>query len=268
MAKGRLISTNFWMDGKVENDFTPEDKYGYLWCLTNPHTNLCGCYEVSIKQIAHEMGYNTDTVERLLKRLDGSHNVIRYSAATKELLVLNWYRYNWNTSEKLDKPLLAEIRTVKCDRFREYLADRYNERDSVSVPYEYWADQPPAAVEPPQPPQPPRKGGAGGEPTPERQVRHKRGQYGWVRLSDEEMDRLVRDLGPDELNRCITYVDEAAQTTGNKNKWKDWNLVIRKCSKGRWGLERTPPPSGGVRKSASQGAAEDLRELHELFGER
>ena len=87
-------------------------------------------------------------------------------------------------------------------------------------------------------------------------------------ITDEEMDRLVRDLGPDELNRCITYVDEAAQTTGNKNKWKDWNLVIRKCSKGRWGLERTPPPSGGVRKSASQGAAEDLRELHELFGER
>ena len=144
MAKGRLISTNFWMDGKVEDDFTPEDKYAYLWCLTNPHTNLCGCYEVSIKQIAHELGYNTDTVERLLKRLDGAHNVIRYSAPTKELLVLNWYRYNWNASEKLDKPLLAEIRTVKCDSFREYLADRYNERDSVSVPYEYWADQPPA----------------------------------------------------------------------------------------------------------------------------
>ena len=52
------------------------------------------------------------------------------------------------------------------------------------------------------------------------------------------MDRLTRDLGPDELARCITYVDEAAQTTGNKNKWKDWNLVIRKCSKGRWGLAR------------------------------
>lgn len=264
MAKGRLISTNFWMDGKVEDDFTPEDKYAYLWCLTNPHTNLCGCYEVSIKQIAHELGYNTDTVERLLKRLDGAHNVIRYSAPTKELLVLNWYRYNWNASEKLDKPLLAEIRTVKCDSFREYLADRYNERDSVSVPYEYWADQSPAGSEPPPPP---RKGGDGAEATPERQVRHKRGQYGWVRLTDEEMDRLTRDLGPDELARCITYVDEAAQTTGNKNKWKDWNLVIRKCSKGRWGLERTPAPAGGTRKSASQGAAEDLRELHELFGE-
>ncbi len=72
------------------------------------------------------------------------------------------------------------------------------------------------------------------------ETRHKRGQYGWVRLTDEEMDRLTRDLGPDELARCITYVDEAAQTTGNKNKWKDWNLVIRKYSKGRWGVEQAP----------------------------
>ena len=68
MAKGRLISTNFWMDGKVEDDFTPEDKYAYLWCLTNPHTNLCGCYEVSIKQIAHELGYESLTYfERMFK---------------------------------------------------------------------------------------------------------------------------------------------------------------------------------------------------------
>ena len=266
MAKGRLISTNFWMDGKVEDDFTPEDKYGYLWCLTNPHTNLCGCYEVSIKQIAHEMGYNTDTVERLLKRLDGAHNVIRYNAPTKELLVLNWYRYNWSGSEKLDKPLLTEIRAVKCDDFREYLADRYNERDSVVVPYEYWSDPPPQEQGAPPPSRPKRKPATEGAP-PEKKVRHKRGQYGWVRLTDEEMERLARDLGPDELDRCITYVDEAAQTTGNKNKWKDWNLVIRKCSKGRWGLERAPAPAGVQRKSASQGAAEDLRELYELFGE-
>ena len=115
MAKGRLISMNFWSDGKVEDDFTPEDKYGYLWCLTNPHTNLCGCYEISTKQIAHELGYNTDTVERLLKRLDGAHNVIRYSAPTKELLVLNWYRYNWNASEKLD---MSGSEFMRAKKFR------------------------------------------------------------------------------------------------------------------------------------------------------
>lgn len=46
MAKGRIVSTSFWDDSKVVDDFTPEDKYIYLYCMTNPHTNLCGCYEV------------------------------------------------------------------------------------------------------------------------------------------------------------------------------------------------------------------------------
>lgn len=70
-------------------------------------------------------------------------------------------------------------------------------------------------------------------------VRHKCGAYGWVQLSNEERDRLKQDLGVEELMRCITYVDEAAQATGNKNKWKDWNLVIRKCSREGWGLGRS-----------------------------
>ena len=142
MAKGRLISTSFWDDSKVVDDFTPEDKYIYLYCMTNPHTNLCGCYEVSVKQIASETGYNEDTVKRLLMRLDREHNVIRYSSTTKEMLMLNWFRYNWSTSEKLNKPLLAEIRAIKDDGFREYLAGRYDERDTVTVPYEYYEDVP------------------------------------------------------------------------------------------------------------------------------
>lgn len=68
--------------------------------------------------------------------------------------------------------------------------------------------------------------------------RRKRGQHGWVCLSDEEIERLVIDLGPDEVARCIAYIDEATQATGNKNNWKDCNLVIRKCSKEGWGAEQ------------------------------
>ena len=75
-------------------------------------------------------------------------------------------------------------------------------------------------------------------PEPVKPVRHKYGEYGWVRLTDEEHARLLKDLGADELKRCITYVDESAQRSGNKNKWKDWNLVIRKCSREGWGVSR------------------------------
>ncbi len=61
------------------------------------------------------------------------------------------------------------------------------------------------------------------------------GQYGWVRLTDEEYTAIVTSLGKAEAERCIQYVDECAQGTGNKNKWRDWNLVVRKCSRDGWG---------------------------------
>lgn len=64
------------------------------------------------------------------------------------------------------------------------------------------------------------------------------GQYGWVKLTEDEYSRLLNDLGEAETKRCITYIDESAQATGNKNKWRDWNLVVRRCSKQRWGLSQ------------------------------
>lgn len=73
-------------------------------------------------------------------------------------------------------------------------------------------------------------------------ARHKRGQYGWVLLTDEEYQKLLSELGQTEVERCITYIDESAQSSGNKNKWKDWNLVIRKCSRDGWGLKNQQKP--------------------------
>lgn len=59
-----------------------------------------------------------------------------------------------------------------------------------------------------------------------------------MKLTDEEYARLLASLGEAELARCIAYVDESAQATGNKNKWKDWNLTVRKCHRDGWGLNR------------------------------
>lgn len=76
---------------------------------------------------------------------------------------------------------------------------------------------------------------AAAPPTP---ARRKYGTYGWVRLTDDEHAHLEHDLGAVELARCISYVDESAQGNGNKNRWKDWNLVIRRCSREGWGRNR------------------------------
>ncbi len=77
---------------------------------------------------------------------------------------------------------------------------------------------------------------------PEKPKRKSYGLYGWVKLSDEEYNRLSNGLGEAEVKRCISYVDEAAQLTSNKNKWRDWNLVLRRCHRDGWGLPTGQKP--------------------------
>ena len=94
------------------------------------------------------------------------------------------------------------------------------------------------------------------EPKP---TAHKWGQYGWVKLTDEQYDRLVREFGAQTTGEAVKYVDESAQTTGNKNKWKDWNLVVRKCIREGWGKGR----GGGNRNGGFQTSNPFLEMLEE-----
>lgn len=143
MALYRNIHLSFWNDTKVTDDFTPEDRYFYLYILTNPHTNLCGCYEISIKQMANEMGYDAKKVVKLIDRFSFTHNLIRYAQNERELLIFHWSKYNWTSSEKFRKPLLQEIQNVKTDDFREYLFKLFDGEnvkygiDTVFVKEEY-----------------------------------------------------------------------------------------------------------------------------------
>lgn len=121
MALYRTISMGFWTDSKVLDDFTPEDKYFYLYLFTNPHTNLAGCYEISLKQMVVETGYSKESIESLISRFESVHNVVKYSTATKELLIINWHKYHWTSSDKYRKPLLKEIQSIKEKSFKDYL---------------------------------------------------------------------------------------------------------------------------------------------------
>lgn len=141
MALFRNISLSFWTDSKVDDHFTPEDKYFYLYLLTNPHTNLCGCYEISMKQMERETGYNQDAVKRILERMEQTHDVIRFCAQTNEILLLNFHKYNWTGSPKSKKAIEREIAQVKNEDFREYLRQLLSLCDQ-SIPYGYPIDTP------------------------------------------------------------------------------------------------------------------------------
>lgn len=121
MAKYRNVYMSFWTDTKVIDEFTPEDKFFYLYLMTNPHTSLCGCYEISLSQMSAELGYTKDSIMKLIQRFTMVHNLIRYDRNTKEIIILNWYKYNWSDSEKTMIGVQKGIDDVKNEVFKEYL---------------------------------------------------------------------------------------------------------------------------------------------------
>ena len=139
MAIYRNIQMSFWTDAKIADTFTPDEKLMYLYLLTNPHTNLCGCYEISSRQIAFEIGFKREQIEKLIKSLQDKR-VIVYSTDSREVLLVNWHKYNWTSSEKLRKPLREEVKKVKKSEFRRYLERILYGTDTVSDDDGYGSD--------------------------------------------------------------------------------------------------------------------------------
>lgn len=209
MAKFRAVHMTFWSDTKVEN-FTADEKYLFLYFLTNEHTNLCGCYEISVKKIACETGM---TEEKAAKTLDSlqAQKVVAYSKETAELLVINWYYYNWTTSTQYRKPLGAEIERVKDANFREYLSSlfEYGDAELNITPAEV------AEIKPKKAPK-------------EKPNKQAYGENGNVLLTEAEYERLCDKYGQDETKDAIEFFDLYLTEPKNKRKYTDHNAAMRR----------------------------------------
>jgi len=139
MASYRNIQMSFWTDAKVLENFTAMEKYVYLYLLTNPHTSLCGCYEISFVTAATETALKKSDFKKHIQSLIRK-GVIAYSEDTNEVLLLHWHKYNWTSSEKLKASLEKIINHVKCLEFQQYLMGLLKCTDMVSIPYGYGTD--------------------------------------------------------------------------------------------------------------------------------
>lgn len=59
-----------------------------------------------------------------------------------------------------------------------------------------------------------------------KEIKHKFGEFGHVRLKESESNRLISELGQETFDKCIKKLDEYIQETGKK--YKDHNLTIRR----------------------------------------
>jgi hypothetical protein len=119
MAIFRKVHVTFWRDEFVEG-LTPEQKFFYLYLLTNDRTTQCGIYEITIKQMCYDTGYNDDTIKKLIEYFIGTGKV-RYSNDTKEIALKNWVKYNDSNSPKVKACIDNELKKVKNRVLIQYI---------------------------------------------------------------------------------------------------------------------------------------------------
>ena len=60
------------------------------------------------------------------------------------------------------------------------------------------------------------------------------GTYGRIKLTSDEYLRLVNEYGEDFIKQQIEYLDEYIESNNNKNKYTNFNLVLRKSIRENW----------------------------------
>lgn len=111
MSVYRPLQTSFWQDAFVL-DLTPEEKYFYLYLMTNGKTRQCGIYELHKRIAEIDTGYNRETIDKLINRFI-EYGKIRYDDSSRELFMVNWLKFNKISNVNIEKCVLKELKEVK-----------------------------------------------------------------------------------------------------------------------------------------------------------
>ena len=133
-AISRVVSTSFWEDKKVVSLFSPEDKYFFLYLLTNPHTTQLGVYKLIPKIAAFEMGYSIEAVKVLLDRFENKYKVLKFNPDTSEVAIKNFLKHSIikGGSPVMDC-LLKEERQVEDKSLLQYIYSNLNGIDTLNI---------------------------------------------------------------------------------------------------------------------------------------
>lgn len=67
------------------------------------------------------------------------------------------------------------------------------------------------------------------------------GTYKRIKLTQEQYDKLIKEFGEDYIKQIIERLDEYVESNNNKNKYSNYNLVIRKAIRENWfKIEKLP----------------------------
>jgi hypothetical protein len=117
MSRQRLVDTCFWDDNYILS-LDPSEKLLFLYLLTNPLTTICGVYEISIKRMAFDTGFDQDTVQRMLERLERD---LRCIYRDGWVAMRNWLKHQNAGSPKVQKGIEIQLGKVP-DELADYVS--------------------------------------------------------------------------------------------------------------------------------------------------
>src|SRR5699024_2189176 len=110
----RIVETSFWTDMQVIDHYSVEDKFFYLYLLTNDKSTQIGIYPLPKKVMSFETGFTTDVIQVLIERFSKNYGKILYSEKTQEITLLESLQFSILSGGKPVKDLLErEITKVK-----------------------------------------------------------------------------------------------------------------------------------------------------------
>lgn len=120
MAKFRYIYCKLWSDSKLMN-FSFEEKYIFIYFLTNDFTRECGIYEIDLRHIEIETGLDYERLVSCIDKLQNTYDKIRYNPETGEVAIKNWTKYHNSASPKVKKRIEEELCDVKDRSLIDYV---------------------------------------------------------------------------------------------------------------------------------------------------
>lgn len=279
MAIYRPIQVSFWHDNFVIN-LTPEEKFFYLYLMTNEKTTQCGIYEIPLRIIEMDTGYNRETVTKLLERFT-EYEKIKYNFETGELMILNWVKHNKPDSRNIITCIEKELKLVKDNSFKECFY-------SLCKEYGYAIDTPNKPLDSPS--QTPckkekekekekeeeykkekeidKEKNSSQESTLPKEKKHKKtappkssyGEYGNVLLTDDEYSKLLTEI-PNAADG-IEKLSEYMASTGKK--YASHYATIRAWH--RKDLERERGKPSGTGSANSSAVEEFMKEVQARDG--
>lgn len=104
MSKLRSVNTGFWNDEYV-GDLSRDERYLFLYFLTNPLTNIAGAYKIGRKVIRQDTGFTDDELDPILEKLERDGKAVYQDG----WIVLTNFLKNQSLNENMRKGVLAEI---------------------------------------------------------------------------------------------------------------------------------------------------------------